>query len=59
MDEIKALNLTEEDFTQKGKKLCFKGMYRKMIIKPSNVSSSIISHCNAKDEVQTPFYING
>ena len=49
MDELKPLNLNEEDFTQKGKKLCFKGMYRKMIIKPSNVSHQIISHCNAKD----------
>lgn len=35
------------------------GMYRKMIIKPSNVSYQIISHSNIKEELQSPFYTNG
>lgn len=30
-----------------------------MIIKPTNVSSQIIAHKNAKDEVQSPFYLLG
>lgn len=30
-----------------------------MIIKPENVSYSIISHQNAKEELQTPFYLTG
>lgn len=34
-------------------------MYRKIIVKPKNVSFSIISHQNIKEEVQSPFYTIG
>jgi tRNA(Glu) U13 pseudouridine synthase TruD len=59
-DELEALGLTEEELSSNySKKLCFKGMYRKIVVKPNCVTFRIISHGNAKDELQSPFYTIG
>lgn len=47
-DELKALDVTFEDFNPNSKQLCFKGMYRKMLIKPTGVSFKTISHLLSK-----------
>jgi tRNA(Glu) U13 pseudouridine synthase TruD len=59
-DELEALHLTQEELSSSyGKKLCFKGRYRKIAVKPSNVSFKIIPHPHSKDELQSPFYTIG
>ena len=57
MEELAELGLKEEDFSENAKKLCFKGLYRKMVIKPKKVDHRIIKHQNSKDELQSAFYL--
>lgn len=59
IDELNSLDLSEDDFKFNSKLLCFRGQYRKVFIKPANVSFKIIKHQNPKDELQSPFYTIG
>jgi tRNA(Glu) U13 pseudouridine synthase TruD len=53
------LGLQDEDFLKNASLYCFKGQFRKMIVKPNKVEAKLVSHLNPKDELLSPFYTMG
>lgn len=53
------LDLHKDDFQDKSKTLCFKGAYRKCIIKPPMIEFEILKHKEKKSEILSPFYMKG
>ncbi len=51
------LDLHPSEFQDKSKALCFKGAYRKCIVKPPKIDFEIISHKEKKAELLSPFYM--
>lgn len=48
-DVLHSLELTDQDFVKNSKLYCFKGQFRKAIVKPAKADFKIISHMNPKD----------
>jgi tRNA(Glu) U13 pseudouridine synthase TruD len=59
LDELKALNLTEEDFSHAAKAQNAKAAWRKMLVKPEVIDYGVISHKAPKNELVSPFYTIG
>jgi hypothetical protein len=59
IDELIKLDLHKSEFNDKSKALCFKGAYRKCVVKPPQIDFEIISHKNKKAELLSPFYMKG
>ena len=51
--------LNQEDLLENSKLLCFKGNFRRMIIKPDYIEFKMIKHSNKKEELQTGYYTIG
>jgi hypothetical protein len=49
----------KSDFHDKAKSLCFKGAYRKCIIKPPQIEYEILEHKEKKAELLSGFYMRG
>ncbi len=49
----------KSDFHDKAKSLCFKGAYRKCIIKPPQIEYEILEHKEKKAELLSAFYMRG
>ena len=58
-DELQLLDLEPKDFIENSKLLCFKGNFRRMLIKPDHVEHRIIRHEKRKEELQSGFYTIG
>lgn len=58
-DELKAINLTKDDFMHSAKAQNAKAAWRRMLVIPEVVDHEIMAHSNPKDELQSPFYTLG